>query len=496
MNPPTPFDRSHPFLDGRTKLMLIDGRWVPAVRGGTFKSIDPTTGAVLAEVAEGGKEDIDLAVQAARKAFDGPWRKVKPFERQQMLLKLADLIDRHYGELARLDTLDYGGPISRTTGKRRRHIGLVRYYAGLATAIHGETIENSIPGEAHTYTLKEPVGVVGGIFAWNAPMDMMIWKVAPALATGCTVVVKPPLEAALTPLRLGELLLEAGVPEGVVNIVPGGREAGTALTDHPGVDKITFTGSTATGQDIVRASAGTLKRITLELGGKSPNIVFADADMDLAVQGAAMAVYSNCGQVCAAGSRLFVERKVYEAFVDRLAAHTRQVRVGDPLDPQTEVGPLISARQMDRVLGYMASGSEEGARLACGGGRMPGEALARGNFVQPTVFADVHNDMRIAREEIFGPVISAIPFDDIDDVIHQANATSYGLASGLWTRDVNKVHLIARALRAGSVWVNCYMQMDPAVPFGGYKTSGYGRESGRQHLESFLEVKAVTIKVA
>jgi aldehyde dehydrogenase (NAD+) len=488
-------DRSHPYIDGRLKLMLIDGKWVPSLSGKTFKSIDPSTGEVLAEVALGGAEDIDVAVLAARKAFQGPWSRFKPFERQQVLLKFAELVERHYEELARLDSLDYGGPLSRTLVRSRRHVGLLRFYAGLTTNITGSTIENSIPGEAFSFTLKEPVGVVGGIFAWNAPLDMMIWKIAPVLATGCTTVIKPPTEAALTPLRLGELLVEAGLPDGVVNLVPGAAEAGAALAEHPGVDKISFTGSTPVGQSIIRASAGTMKRVTVELGGKSPDIVFADADLDAAVPAAAMAVFANAGQVCAAGTRLFVQRPVYEEFVSRVSDFARNLKVGDSMDPRTEMGPLISERQRSRVLGYMESGRAEGARLMHGGDRFAEGVCKGGFFVQPTVFADVDDNMKIAREEIFGPVLSAFSFDTLEEVVARSNETSYGLAAGIWTRNVSTAHRVARSIRAGSVWVNSYTAMDPAVPFGGYKMSGYGRESGAQHLESFLETKSVTLKL-
>lgn len=488
-------DRSHPFLDGRTKLMLVDGAWIPSASGKTFTSIDPSLGAPLAEVAEGDEVDIDAAVRAARRAFDGAWSKFKPFDRQAILLRVADLVDKHYEELARLESLDYGGAISRTMGRRRRHVALLRYYAGLATTIEGETIENSIPGEHVTYAVREPVGVVGGIFAWNAPLDMAIWKIAPVLATGCTIVVKPATEAALTALRFGELLMEAGVPPGVVNIVPGGARAGTAMAEHPGIDKITFTGSTATGQAIVRASAGNLKRLSLELGGKSPDIIFDDADLAAAVPGAAMAVFANAGQSCAAGTRVFVQQGVYEEFVSRVVEFGRGLKVGDSLDPTSDIGPLISARQMSRVLEYMESGRNEGARLALGGGKA-NVGTGDGYFVQPTVFADATDDLRITREEIFGPVMTILPFREPEEVIVRGNQSEYGLAGGIWTRDVSRAHRVARGLRAGSVWVNCYTQLDPAVPFGGYKLSGYGRESGRHHLDSFLEVKAVTIKVA
>ena len=487
----------HPFLDGSVKRMLIGGQWDAAASGKTFESRDPATGKLLAHVAEGDAEDIDRAVAAARRAFDGPWRKIKPYERQQMLLKLADLVERHFEELSLLDTLDMGAPISRTLANRRRVLGMLRYYAGMATALHGETVENSLPGEIFSYTLKEPVGVVGAIIPWNGPLGASVWKVGPAPATGCTVILKPAEEAPLTPLRLGELILEAGVPEGVVNIVPGyGETAGAALAAHPGVDKVAFTGSHLTGQKIIQASAGNLKRVSLELGGKSPDIVFADADLETAVPGAGMAVFANSGQICSAGTRLFVERRVYDEFTDRVATFGKGLQVGNGVDPKTQIGPLVSEQQLDRVTGYLRIGQQEGARALSGGARVTEGPLAQGYFVPPTVFADVRDDMRIAQEEIFGPVISAIPFHDIDEVIERANATPFGLGSGVWTRDVNKAHRLAKGIRAGSVWVNCYQAMDPAMPFGGYKMSGYGRESGLQHLEEYLHVKAVWIKTA
>ena len=489
--------KPHPFLTGKPKRMYIDGKWVEAASGKTFETINPSTGVKLADVAEGDSEDIDRAVAAARRAFVGPWSKFKPFDRQHLLLKLADLVDQNFEELAALDTLDMGAPISRTKGNRLRAVGMLRYYAGQATAIHGETIENSLPGDYVSFTLKEPIGVVGAIIPWNGPLTATIWKIGPALATGCTIVLKPAEEAPLTSLRLAELCQEAGVPPGVVNVVPGfGETAGAALSEHPDVDKVAFTGSHLTGQKIIRASAGNLKRVSLELGGKSPDVVFADADLDAAVPGAGMAVFANSGQICSAGTRLFVERKIYEAFTARVAEYSKSLKVGDSSDPATQVGPLVSAEQLDRVTGYLAIGRQEGARPLSGGERMTEGALADGFFVPPTVFADVKDDMRIAQEEIFGPVISAIPFDDIEEVVQRSNATTFGLGSGVWTRDVNKAHKLARAIRAGSVWINCYQAMDPAVPFGGYKMSGYGRESGKQHVEEYLNVKAVWIKTS
>ena len=380
----------HPFLDGKPKRMLIDGKWLEAASGKTFETLNPSTGEVLASVAEGDSEDIDRAVAAARRAFEGPWSRFKPFERQALLLKLADLVEANFDELAALDTLDMGAPISRTRGSRLRAVGMLRYYAGQATAIHGETIQNSLPGDHVSFTLKEPVGVVGAIIPWNGPLTATIWKLGPALATGCTVVLKPAEEAPLTPLRLAELCQEAGVPPGVVNVVPGyGETAGAALAAHRDVDKVAFTGSHLTGQKIIRASAGNLKRVSLELGGKSPDVVFADADLDAAVPGAGMAVFANSGQICSAGTRLFVERKIYEEFSQRVAAYGKSLKVGDSRDPETQVGPLVSTEQLDRVTGYLAIGRQEGARPLTGGAQLTEGAMAKGYFVPPTVFADV-----------------------------------------------------------------------------------------------------------
>src|ERR1700755_2586209 len=388
-----------------------------------------------------------------------------------------------------------GAPISRTIGNKRRVLGMLRYYAGKATALHGETIHNSLPGEHFSYTLKEPIGVVGAIIPWNGPLTATIWKIAPATAAVCTVVLRPAEEAPLTPLRLAELCMEAGIPPGVVNVVPGyGETAGAALSSHPGVDKIAFTGSHLTGQAVVRASAGNLKRVSLELGGKSPDIVFADADLDAAVPGAAMAVFANSGQICSAGTRLFVESKVYDEFVGRVAEFGKKLNVGNGLDPNTQIGPLVSQQQLERVSSYLDIGQKEGAKALAGGARLTEGPLSKGYFVPPTVFSNVQDNMRIAPEELFGPVISAISFKDSDDLIRRANATSFGLGSGVWTTNVSKAHRVAKSLRAGSVWVNCYQAMDPAVPFGGYKMSGYGRESGKQHVEEYLNVKAVWIK--
>lgn len=486
-------------LDGHPTRLLIGGQWVEAASGKTFPSINPSTGEVIAELAEADAADADRAVAAARAALEGPWGHMKPRDRQALLWAFADAVRENFEELRLLEVLDMGSPI----GRRRQgtpaagEAEILRYFAGWATKIHGETIPNSLPGSVLSYTVKEPVGVVAAIVPWNRPINNAIWKIAPVLATGCTMVLKPAEEAGLAALRLGELLCEIGVPDGVVNILTGfGETVGAALAEHPGVDKVAFTGSTAVGRQIIRAAAGNLKRVSLELGGKSPDIVFADADLSKAIPGAAMGVFAFSGQVCCAGTRIYVERPIYDEFVDGVSAFANKLKVGPGLDPETRVGPLVSAKQLERVTGYLKLGPEEGARTTAGGGRIETGELAKGYFVEPTVFADVADDMRVAREEIFGPVACVLPFDSVEEVVTRSNDTNYGLAGGIWTRDVGKAHRVASALQAGTVWVNTMLLFDPAVPFGGYKMSGWGLEMGQHALDEYLNVKSVWIDTA
>ena len=476
-----------------TKL-LIDNEWVNSKSGKTFPTLNPATGEEICQIAEADAPDVERAVHAARAAFHSksPWRRMSASQRGRLLNKLADLIEENIDELARLESLDNGKPYSvALAADLPLTIASYRYYAGWADKVQGRTIP--IDGPYFCYTRLEPVGVVGQIIPWNFPLLMQAWKLAPALATGNTVILKPAEQTPLTALRVGELILEAGFPPGVVNILPGyGPTAGAAIARNPEIDKVAFTGSTEVGHLIMEASAkSNLKRVTLELGGKSPNIVFADADLDKAVEGSHFALFFNQGQCCCAGSRLFVEEKVYDEFVDRSVARAKKRTVGDPLDPATEQGPQVDDAQFDKVMTYIESGKQQGAKMLCGGDRVG----SRGFFIRPTVFADVKDDMTIAQEEIFGPVMSILKFRDMDDLVERANKTMYGLAAGVWTRDIGKAHAIAEGIRAGTVWVNCYDVFDAAAPFGGFKQSGIGRENGEYGLQQYTEVKTVTVQL-
>ncbi len=476
----------------KTGKLLINGKWVDAASGKTFATYNPATGEVLANVAAGDKEDIDRAVKAARAAFEtGPWSKISPSERGRLLWKLADLLEKHTEEFAQLESLDNGKPLKVA---RAADVPLAvdhfRYYAGWATKIEGNTISLGLAkqGKYHAYTVREPVGVAGQIIPWNFPLLMAAWKLAPALCVGCTIILKPAEQTPLTALRLGELIMEAGFPEGVVNIVPGfGETAGAALAAHPDVDKIAFTGSTEVGKLIIHAAEGNLKKVSLELGGKSPNIILDDADIDAAIPGAASAIFFNQGQTCCAGSRLFIDKKIFDQVVDGVAQNASKIRIGQGFDPDVDMGPLVSEEQFNKVCGYLESGKQEGAKAVTGGSR----AGNRGYFVQPTVLINTTDTMKVVQEEIFGPVLTAIPFSDINEIAAKANNTEYGLAAGIWTRDIKKAHALASKLRAGTVWINCYNVFDASLPFGGYKQSGWGREMGHEVLKNYTEVKSV-----
>ena len=473
------------FVARRHKL-LIDGKWVDAKTGKTFAVFDPSNGQQIAQVAEGGAEDVNAAVAAARRAFeDGPWAKLKPTERGKLVWRLGDALEAHADELAELEALDNGKPI-RDARAVDVPFGceLLRYMGGWSTKITGQQIPISAPGDWHAYSIREPVGVVGQIIPWNFPLLMPVWKIAPALAAGCTIVLKPAEQTPLSAIRLGELIEECGFPPGVVNVVTGDGSAGAAIAAHPDVDKVAFTGSTEVGKLIVQAAAGNLKKVSLELGGKSPAIVFPDADLSVAIPGAANGIFFNMGQCCTAGSRLFVHERIFDKMMTGLSDEAAKLKIGPGLDPETRIGPLVSEEQFQRVTGYLDSGRQEGAEVVTGGAQDSG-------LLKPTVLRNVKPEMKVSCREIFGPVCSLVSYDTLEEAFEQANATEYGLAASIWTRDIGVAHKLARKLKAGSVWINVHNFNDVALPFGGYKQSGWGREMGYEAIELYTETKAV-----
>lgn len=474
---------------------FIDGQRIPSASGRTLTTVNPSTGEALALLAAGGQSDVDHAVRAARVAFDGPWSTWTPYERQALLIRIADVLDQRFEELIQIEALDMGAPVSRLRNSKPALMKMLSFFASQATSIAGETLMNGIPGSVSTMTLKSPAGVIGGIIPWNGPLNGQFWIVGAVLATGCTAVLKPSEEASLSVLRVAEILHEVGVPAGVVNVVTGlGAEAGHALAAHPDVDRIAFTGSTETGRSIIRDSAGNIKKLQLELGGKSADIVCADADLDKAVPGAAMGVFANSGQICFAGTRVLVQRSIVDEFADRVLRFTETLRVGRSLDEAASLGPVISQSQLDKVLSYIDIGQQEGAELLCGGRRLGGD-LENGYFVQPSIFAGVSNEMRIAREEIFGPVLSIVPFDDVDEAITIANDSAYGLGGAVWSQNLSSAFRVVQGVRTGTMWVNCYGHIDPLVGFGGTKMSGYGAKGSAAHLDTYLSTKSVYIEL-
>jgi len=481
------------FLSRAENGLFINGVEAPAQSGETIETYDPSTGKVLTRLASGGADDIDRAVVAARAAFEGEWSRWTPYQRQLLLVRAHDHLGANYEELAQIESADMGAPITRTRGMKNAVLQMILFFASQAVNVSGETMQNSLAGNVTTMTLKSPIGVVGGIIPWNGPLISQWWILGAALASGCTVVMKPAEDASLSVLRIAQMLREIGLPDGVVNVVTGkGGVAGARLAAHPDVDRVAFTGSTSTGRRIIEASAVNMKRLQLELGGKSPDIILADADLDKAVPGAAHGVFMNSGQVCFAGSRVFVQRSIAEEVTERLAAHAAGITVGHAFDGTSQLGPLVSQVQLDRVMHYINAGPAEGAALAGGGGR-PDNAPSEGYYIRPTVFGNVTNDMTIAREEIFGPVISVIPFDTVEEAITLGNQTEYGLGGAVWSRNIDSALRVVKSIRTGTMWVNCYGLIDPMVGFGGVKHSGYGIKGTRNHVEAYLTTKSVYI---
>ncbi|MDI9948022.1 aldehyde dehydrogenase family protein [Rhodococcus sp. IEGM 1305] len=488
-------EQAQGFLSRDVQQLVIDGQRVPAASGQTLTTVNPSTGEVLARLAAGEQADVDRAVLAARKAFHGPWSTWTPYQRQALLTRIAQVLDEKFEELIHIEAMDMGAPVSRLRNTKPALMKMLSFFASQAANISGETLMNGIPGNVTTMTLKAPVGVIGGIIPWNGPLNSQFWIIGAVLASGCTAVLKPSEDASLSVLRVAEILHEAGTPAGVVNVVTGlGKEAGHALAAHPDVDRIAFTGSTETGRRIIEASTVNIKKLQLELGGKSADIVCADADLDKAVPGAAMGVFANSGQICFAGTRVLVQRPIVDEFTERLLAFMKTLRVGHSLDAAATLGPVISQPQLDKVLSYIDVGRDEGAELLCGGQRLEGE-LENGYFLEPSVFGGVTNEMRIAREEIFGPVLSILPFDDVDEAIAIANDSEYGLGGAVWSQNLSSALRVVHGVHTGTMWVNCYGYIDPLVGFGGTRLSGYGSKGSAAHMDTYLYSKSVYIEL-